>query len=390
MHHAVGAVAEADAPQLDAAGDEREGRAVGRVGELRLGVEHAEDLLQGRHRRLERVVELGELLDRVEEARQVAHECDHHADRQVLVEHPGRAEVEDDRRADAGQQLDAREVDPRQPHGQHVGLAVLVVDPAEDALRGLLAPEALDDADARQGLLQRRQHVGDALARAAVGPRRVDPEQRGADGQRREDHEREQRQLDVVREQDRHDAEEGEPVDDQRGHAVGDELLEGLDVAGQAAHRAARRGALVVAQLQAHQVAERVGAQVEEHPLADPARHVALVVAGQPADQPGQHEQPHRQDQRALVAGVDAVVDPELGQGGDGQARAGHHEHEEHGHHGAARVRPEVGQQAAQLALGEGVGALAQPRCRARGGAGGHASPARSSGRARPPSWISR
>ena len=37
--------------------------------------------------------------------------------------------------------------------------------------------------------------------------------------QRGEDHERQQRELGVVGEEDGHDAEEGEPVDDQGGHS---------------------------------------------------------------------------------------------------------------------------------------------------------------------------
>ena len=69
------AVAEADALEADvagrSAGSERAPRA---VDDLRLRLEHVEDLVERGDRGQERVVELGELLHRVEEVRQVADE----------------------------------------------------------------------------------------------------------------------------------------------------------------------------------------------------------------------------------------------------------------------------------------------------------------------------
>jgi len=262
----------------------------------------------------------------------------------TLVEHPRGAEVQDDRGADARQQLDAREVGPREPDRGHVGLAVLLVDAPEEVLGRLLAPEALHHADPREGLLQGREHVGDALAGAPVGACGVDAKERGADRERREDHERQQRQLDVVGEEDHDHPDEREAVDHERGDAVGDQLLQRLDVAGEAAHRATGGGALVVTDLEAHQVPEGVGAQVEQHALADPAREEGLVVAGKPAHQAGHDEEPHGEQQGPLVARGDAVVDRELGERRDGQAARGDDQHEGDRRRRAARVGPEVGQ----------------------------------------------
>ena len=319
------------------------------VHQLGLGVEHAEDLLQGGHGRLEGVVELRELLDRVEEAGQVADEGHHHADAEVLVEHPRRAEVEDDRRADPREQLDAREVGAREADRGHVGLAVLLVHPPEELAGGLLAAEALHHAHPRERLLEGGEHVGHALAGAPVGAGGVDAEQRRAHRERREDHEGQEGELPVVDEQDRRDPDEGEPVDDQRGRPVGDELVERLDVARQPAHRASGGGPLVVAELQPHEVPEGVGAQVQQHPLAHPAREVALPVAGGPADQSGHHEHQDGEQQDALVVRLDAVVDADLRERRHREDAGGDHHHQEHRQDGPRGIGAEVGQEAPQL-----------------------------------------
>ena len=69
VQHVAAAVAEAHVgevrPRPRTSGS---GRASGASLQVGIGVEHRVDLLHGRHRRLEGVVELGELLDRVEEA----------------------------------------------------------------------------------------------------------------------------------------------------------------------------------------------------------------------------------------------------------------------------------------------------------------------------------
>ena len=61
--------------------------------------------------------------------------------------------------------------------------------------------------------------------------------------------------------------------------AVGDELVERLDVVRQAADDHAGAVPLVEAERQPLQVAEEVVAQVGEHPLARPAGEVGLRVA---------------------------------------------------------------------------------------------------------------
>ena len=76
-------VAEADVVEADVPFDPRQLDRVRRVDDLRLLVEHAEDLVQRRDRGEERVVELRELLDRVEEVREVEREGEQRARRVI-------------------------------------------------------------------------------------------------------------------------------------------------------------------------------------------------------------------------------------------------------------------------------------------------------------------
>ena len=104
-------VAEADVLELDAPLDPRQFERARRVDDLRLLVEDADDLVQRRDRGEERVVELRELLDRVEEVREVEREREERARGHVAVVDEPAAIAEDDRRRRRREQVDGREVD---------------------------------------------------------------------------------------------------------------------------------------------------------------------------------------------------------------------------------------------------------------------------------------
>ena len=104
---------------------------------------------------------------------------------------------------------------------------------------GLLA-EAAHHPHAAEGLLQVGGDRRDPLPGQPVGAVGDDPEDDAGDRDQREGEEGDQRQLDVEEEQDDDDADQGQGAGEHRHDAVGDELVERLDVVGHAADQHAR------------------------------------------------------------------------------------------------------------------------------------------------------
>ena len=104
-------VPEADALEADVAVDPRQLDRVLRVHDLWLLVEHADDLVERGDRGQERVVELRELLDRVEEVAEIEREREERAGAHVAVVDEPAAVAEDDRGCRRREQVDRREVD---------------------------------------------------------------------------------------------------------------------------------------------------------------------------------------------------------------------------------------------------------------------------------------
>ena len=169
QHRVVGVVPEGDAAELDLPAGIRQVDGVRRIQHVRVGVEHCVDLLHCRHRRLEGVVELAELLQRVEEAVQVGDEGDEHADLQRLVGDQRAAVPEDDDHGDPGHELDEGEVEAALHDGAHVDVAVGGVGDLQPFVVALLAAERLEHAHPRDRLLQVRAHVADLVADLSVG-----------------------------------------------------------------------------------------------------------------------------------------------------------------------------------------------------------------------------
>ena len=104
-------VAEANALEADVTLDPVELARVRLVADLGLLVHHVHDLVERGHGREERVVELRELLDRVEEVRQVEDEGEQRADGEAAAEDEIAAVADDDRRRERRQEVDEREVE---------------------------------------------------------------------------------------------------------------------------------------------------------------------------------------------------------------------------------------------------------------------------------------
>ena len=124
QHGLLRVVAEGHAAKLHLAAHVRQVDGVGGVEHVGLGVEHRVDLLHRGHRRLEGVVELAELLQRVEEAVQVADERHQHADLEGVAADESAAVPEHDDHGDGRQELHEGEVEAALHDGAHVDVAV--------------------------------------------------------------------------------------------------------------------------------------------------------------------------------------------------------------------------------------------------------------------------
>ena len=93
----------------------------------------------------------------------------------------------------------------------------------------------------------------------------------------------------------------------ERRDAVGDELVERLDVVRDPADEDAGAVALVEPERQPLQVAEEVVAEVGEHPLAGPAGEVRLRVGEDDADDADRDERDHDPAERAVPRAADLV-----------------------------------------------------------------------------------
>ena len=247
------------------------------VEHLRLLVQHLDDLVERGDRREERVVELRELLHRVEEVRQVADEREERADGHVPVEDEVAAVAEHDRRRHGREEVDEREVEAVEHDRALVRRrgSCMLTSRKFRSFDGL-ARERLHDAHAGDVLRERRGDEAEPLAHGAVRAGRVLPEERRRDDQQRQDRHRREREPPVEEEEDDRRADEGQRVLDEARDAVRDELVERLDVVREPADDHAGAVPLVEAEREPLEVAEERVAQVGEDALARPAGEVRL------------------------------------------------------------------------------------------------------------------
>ena len=339
-----------DVLELDLAAQPLDVARIRPVPHVRLRVQQAEDLLERRHALLVGGVEVRELLDRIEEALEVADERDQHADRHVPVEHLVAAVEQDHAGRDGRQQLDGGEVGRVQVDRAHVCLAVLVVQLREPLAVARLLSERANHANTRERLLEVSRDVRDLLSHPPVGTGREVAERDARGRQEREGQEHDQRQLDVEQEQDHDRPDQRQRAREERHDAVGHELVERRDVVRQTRDQDAGLVAAEETDRLPLEVGEDPQPQVLERALADPADEIGLKVGRSPVQERGGDERHDDQVQRVRVAGSDAVVDRELGEVGGSEACRGRRDQRESREDHAAAVRAQELREAPQLA----------------------------------------
>src|SRR5579883_55782 len=305
-------VGEPDVLDLDPPPGGREGHRGRRVLDAHRFVQDPEDALGGGHRRLQDVELVREVPDRVEEPLGVLDGRHDLAQGGDPAHGLAAAVPEEDCDAHGPQELDRGVELGEGPRGVQVGRQVVQVEGVEVAQAPALPGEELRHRDTAQLLVEVGVQPGEARADGPVRLAGPPAEAQGKGGDEGEDGERGQRQMPVRPQQDGHDAAQRDGVPEDRHHAGGDQVVEGVDVVGDARDEAADRGA--------GEEADREPLEVVDHPQAEAAHDALSHELHEVALEPAGHD----------AQGEDEEVeegDPEEALGhGPGVAGAGRHD----------------------------------------------------------------
>ncbi len=284
------AVPERDVVVVDPALDRREFVGVRLVLHLRLDIQHLEDALASRHRRLERAVLLREVADRREEPVDHRHEQHQLADGEGFAEHQSPAEVDDRSGRCRRHEADRREEDGGILRRLDGGREVVPVDDAEVIAVDRLADIGLHDAHAGDTLGEVRVHDTDRAAGLPVGGLRVALPDTHDHHHDRQHKEAQQRQLPVREQHDRDDADEHQCVADNADNGVGEHLLDDGDIVLDARHHRADAAPVDIRDAEVLEVPEHAVSHVVHDPLPKPlGGEVLAPVRQEPQDH--QHDE---------------------------------------------------------------------------------------------------
>ncbi len=226
-------------------------------------------------------------------------------------------------------------------------VAMRAVDRIEGRPDRRLAMEELHHAHAGEILLQVAVHPGDGTANVAERLTHRAPENRDDQPHRRKDRERHQRQAPVDREHHRADREQRGEVADHGHHTRREELVERLNVGGDARHQTAHRLTIEEWDRETLQPLKDLPAQIRHHALPDPRGQHRLRVLGHKGEEQRRQEPEAKSKQEIGVAGRNGHVDGALGEEGAHQGQPGFEQQQRDGPGDAKSIRPHVGQQAA-------------------------------------------
>ncbi len=170
------------------------------------------------------------------------------------------------------------------------------------------AIEELHDAHAGNVFLQVGVDAGDGGANAAVGVAHVFAEEIGDDEDERQNGERVEGELVIDREEPTGEDGEEKEVVDHRHDAGGEEIVEGIDVGGDAGDQSADRIAVEVGHRQALDVAEDRRAHVVHRLLADALHDANLDVLGEEVEDQHAEENDADDADAAPCGGLDEFV----------------------------------------------------------------------------------
>ena len=337
----------------------------GRRQDRGLGVEQFEDALGGRHGALQDVVFLAEVLNRPEESQAVLQERHQNPQRQPAAFDAQAAISQHGRERQHRNELDHRIEPAVRRDGVLIRVHMLAVDAVEFPRAAPLAIEKLQHHDSGDVLLQVGVDLGDGHADAPVALRHAAPEnQRGADYERHGGHQDAGEQgAQPVHDGD--DETEHQKVAQDGDEAGGEQIVEHVDVGGDAGDQAAHGVAVVEGQVETLQVFHELLAQVEHGELAGPLHQDGLGEFGD--EGAGQHDEIEQRDAgeagprvgrqpgvdgsgERMRARADVLVDGQPGEQGIQHLQEGLREQEEQGKEDQRAIGPHIAQQAAHQA----------------------------------------
>ena len=322
-HRTVRDVGEADTTEFDVS---VQARACDRVGFVRprgRGVEHAEVAFRTGHRERR----FGELRadDRDRGEEQVCQEEERHqvAQARARAGEGGPAADADERGHEAvGIEFQQRKVEGGQAGGLHDIAGEAAHETREDAGVGVLAGEALRDADALHRLGQGRGHAGERLLLHTGGVQDLaaeegmDQQQAGDDGQQ------DQEQPGVGEQHQRCGAGHLAERDEGDEEVVLDAVAHRFDVRDHPADQAAVAAGVEERERLRKQVRHQAVAEVPEHVLADLVRQPDAPVERDVGHDEEDREEGERPEGRGAVARLDRAFDDRADE--PGEAGQGH------------------------------------------------------------------
>ena len=206
-------------------------RMIGRRDRERL-LEHSRELLETRDRGLEQVVELTELLHRLEEAPEVQQESRKYAGAHVSVDREPATVEEDNGRGHPAHELHARAVPGGQALRPLVGTPVAIVEMFEDLLIAGLSAKRVHRLDTTEALDKVHDHERDCVAGGPVGAFGLTAEPPGQQPQHRERAQNGKRELCIQHDEHHRDTHDREHRGDERDDAELQHVGQRLDVGG--------------------------------------------------------------------------------------------------------------------------------------------------------------
>src|SRR6266403_827191 len=286
------AIAEPNVAKLDLAERMIERDGIGIRFDQNRFIQQLEDALGSRHRGLQDVEFLAEVLDRPEKALGEHGEGSQNAEAERAGENAVPAGPIDQGDGGEAEKFDRRIKKSVSENGIAPGEHIVAIAPLK-FLHGLaLAVEELHDAHTGNVFLEERVDAGDGRADAAIGIADEFAEDHGDDQDAGKDGESVESQAFVDREEQAgHDREEKEVID-HGNDAGGEEIVERIHVRGDARDQAADGIAVEIAHGQALHVGENFAAHVVHGLLADALHDADLDVLGKEVErQHGKEEQ---------------------------------------------------------------------------------------------------